>query len=260
MRANGGDINTAMRTVAQTNPGVLKEISTRVDHAQGNYRSYTPLEQKIRSVVPFYGWDRHIIQSTYRILAERPALANAGFKIGQQGQHLNMAEFGRLPSYLQGLIGIPRSWLPGWLAKAEGAGTVPVLESKAFEPFSTDVDILNAAKTLVTGNPGAGNDQFSNINPLLTSALEFFTGKSLLTGTALKGHIPGGAITNIPARIALDLPQARIIEQAAGWHPIGASKSPTSSQDTYTQLLALLGLPVKGLNVSRANSLAAKVP
>jgi hypothetical protein len=260
MAENGGDINKALRQVATTDPHILHEISSRVDHAQGNYRTYSAAEQKLRQIVPFYGWDRHIIQSTYRILAERPGTANVGLKLGQQGQQSNLAQYGKLPAYLQGLVGIPKSWLPGWLLKAEGAGTTPVLESKAFEPFSTDADILKFAQSAFSGKPGAANDQLSSVNPYITGALEYATGKNLLTGTALKGHIPGGFFGNVPARIALGLPQARLFEQAIGWHPLGVSKAPTSSQDTASQALTLLGAPIKGLNKARANSLAAKIP
>lgn len=258
MAENGGDLNLAMRQIAKTDPQVLHEISSRVDHAQGNYRNYSPTEQKLRQIIPFYGWDRHIIQSTYRIMAERPALANLGQKVGQQGSQMTLAEFGRLPAYLQGIIGIKPSWLPGWLKRIEGVGT-PVLASKAFEPFSSVADI-GAAGGAVFGKPGTGSDQFSSVNPILTGALEYLTGKSLLTGTPLKGNIPGGLLTNIPARMALGLPQARLAETAAGWHPLGESKAPTASQDWLTQLLTLAGVPIKTLNVPRANSLAAKLP
>lgn len=261
MRANGGDINAALRDVAKTDPHVLHEISRRVDDAQGNYRTYSPAEEKLRQVVPFYGWDRHIIQSTYRILSERPGLADAGYKIGQQGQQQNLALFGKLPPYLQGIIALGD--LPhalGTIGTGTPGTTSPVFASKAIEPFSTVGDLVNLAGAAVSGQPGTGNDQLSNINPLLTSTYEALTGKSSLTGTPLKGHIPGGVVGNVAGRTILDLPQARLAEQILHWHPTGQSKTPVSSRDWLTQLLALMGAPVKKIDPAEANSLASRKP
>ena len=232
LKENGGDINAALRQVAKSDPHVIDDISQRVDHAQGNYRSYTPAEEKLRQVVPFYGWDRHIVQSTLRILLERPGVANYGIKSGQQGQKNIKALYGDLPPYLQGIVSL-------------GGNTV--LSTKAVNPFGSLSDIVAATQ-------GGSPDTLNAINPIIPALIEWKTGKSLVTGQPLKG-------THNPIlRLIEGLPQARLAAAALGKHPLGQSKHPTSnSADFWAQLEALLGYPKKTLNVANANA-AAKLP
>jgi hypothetical protein len=251
LKQNGGDINLALRQVAKSDPHIIDEISQRVDHAQGNYRTYSPAEQKLRQVIPFYGWDRHIVQSTYRILAERPALATAGIHVGQQGQQVTQQTLGALPSYLQGVVKL--SGLPGFMGSLNGA--TPVLNTKAVGPFEADAGLLRIVESLVHGKAGASSEEASSINPLLAATIEQITGRNLVTGAPVKDKLPLGFL-NVPVRAALGVPQARLVEALIGSHPLGQSKHPVSPVDWRLQLASLLGVPVKKLDLAQAHKLA----
>jgi hypothetical protein len=253
MQANGGDINAAMRQVAKTDPHVIEEISARVDHAQGNYRTYSAPEQKLRTIVPFYGWDRHIVQSTYRLLAERPAVAAAGFAVGRAGEQKTLKDFGELPTYLQGIVRL--GGLPGFMGSMDGR--TPAVSTKALGPFEADAAIMRTIESLFHGQAGTSPEEAGNVNPFLVALVEQITGRNVATGSTLKDNLPFG-FGNILPRAILGVPQARLLEEAANWHPLGKPKRPTSAADIQSQLSALLGpLAVKKIDVPSANRIAA---
>lgn len=253
MTRNGGDINQAMREVAKSDPHVLDEISQRVDHAQGNYRTYSPAEQKLRQIVPFYGWDKHIIQSTYRILAEHPLTANVGYNAGMYGTAVSNKEFGALPTYLQGIVKL------GGLPKFMGPlnGRTPVISTKAIGPFSADADILRTAEGLVHGRAGTSSEMANDVNPLLTSLIQQITGRDIVTGTTVRDKLPFG-LANVFIRAGLSVPQLAPLEDYFKMHPLGQSPNPVSQADWQSAIAAMLGTPVKKLDVPHANLVASK--
>jgi hypothetical protein len=249
---NGGDINAAFAEVAKTHPHVIDEISQKVDHAQGNYRDYSPTEQKFRAIVPFYGWDRHIVQSTYRMLAEHPGRTAAAAALGQQGHQINERDFGLLPTYLRDLVKIsPMDRLFG-----PSAGRVTGLSTHAIGPFESDADIAGTLSSLAHGRAGTHTEEASNLNPLFSGMIEQLTGRSLLTGAPLPDKLSHGVL-NVPLRVALQTPQARLAEEYLNVHPLGKRKSsPASLTSFQLQLAALLGIPVKRLDLAHEHQIA----
>ena len=230
----------------------LEEVSRRVDHSQGNYRDYSPAEQKLRQIIPFYGWDRHIVQSTYRLLGERPQLAAAGTVVGRYGSNINQKQFGALPPYLQGIVHL--SHLPSWMGST--TGLTPSILPRALEPFNEDVNLMHAAQAVLPGKQaGTESEALSTMNPLLQGVYEQITGRNPVTGGTVHDKAPFG-MGNVLARTLLNTPQARLIEGSTGKYPwgIGApSKHPTYKADMESQLAAFLGFPVKKLNKYRAH-------
>ena len=182
MAVHGGDINIALRDVARTNPLVINDISRRVDDALGNYRSYNRVERNIKQIIPFYGWDRHVIRSMGRLARDRPQILAGLQKVGQVGDTQNENQFGGpLPSFLKGSIGLPG--LPSWAGPLNGR--IPMLETSSVNPFSTAADIAGLA-----GSRGS-SEVAKSINPLVQGFLEQFTGTSLLTGAPLPKRAVG---------------------------------------------------------------------
>lgn len=254
LRVNGGDINKAIRKVAEAKPEIRQEISRRVDAALGNYRNYSNLEQKIRTVVPFYGWDRHIARSTGRILSEFPHRADAIRAEGQEGNQEQTKLLGNLPSYAEGALKLGH--VPG-IGPLDGR--TPILATHSLNPFSTIPDLTALAAALVHGKAGShgAGEIASTINPFIQAVLEQVTGRNLVTGAEVKGGPAQGVIGNTIANTFGGVPQATLVKQLlASPPPPNASK--LYRQDWQTTLASLLGVPVKKLNLAAAAAQAAK--
>ena len=244
MRANGGDVNAALREIAHTHPQVVNDISKRIDDALGNYRSYSKFERAIKQVVPFYGWDRHIVRSAARLALERPGRLSALRAIGTQGNAVQNETLGPLPSYMQGDIRLPG--LPSFMGPLNGR--TPVMQTSSLNPFHTLVDLGGIPGALFRKS-GTGGDTLSNVNPILQAVLEQLTGRSLLTGQAIKG--------NAFAYEANNIPQVSTLETLFGH---GAPTKPTSlyQYDNAERLASLFGIPIKKVALNTAHLDAAK--
>lgn len=254
MKTNGSDVNAALRDVAKSHPHVINDISKRVDDALGNYRTYSAAEKRIKQLVPFYGWDRHIVRSTARLASERPGTLNALTKEGQVGQQSNDQALGELPSFLQGAIQIHH------LPKAFGpvdAGRTPLLSTHSLNPFNSVADLTRFAAALAAGKAGAHSEELaSGLNPIIQGIIQQMTGRSLLTGGALPKNGPSaGLIGNTAYGVANALPQVSILKQALGK---GKTSKPGSlyQADLPSLVAAFLGAPVKKTNLTAAARLA----
>lgn len=254
MKAHGGDINGVLRDVAKSHPQVINNISKRVDDALGDYRNYSKLERNIKNLVPFYGWDRHIARSTARLLRDHPARLDALAKVGQLGQQTNQGQFGALPTYMQGGVGLPG--LPKFMGPLDGR--TPMLIAPSLNPFSTDADIANLATGLVSGQAGVnGNALASDFNPIVQAIIEQITGRSLLTGAALPKNGPArGVLGNTIASMAGGLPQVMIAKDLL--HPPETKPTALYRKDIETALAQLLGIPVKKVNLQTAHLYASE--
>lgn len=224
MAHNGGDVNAALVEVSKTHPQLINEISRRVDDALGNYRTYNRLERAIKNVVPFYGWNRHIVRSVARLALERPQVLDALYNEGTEGKALADKIVGLLPAYLEGAIGL-----------GEHGGHERILDMHSWNPFNTIVDMGEMAKAPF-GKPGGASDAFP-INPFVQDAIEQMTGRSLLSGAPVKGNF----FTRIPAMA----PQVSVAEALSGKHP---KPTATNQSGGLEKLLKYLGLPVEDIN------------
>lgn len=254
MREHGGDINAALRQVAETHPRIIDDISKRVDDALGNYRTYNGLERKVKQLIPFYGWDRHIVRSTARLASERPGTLNALTKEGEVGQQTNDRTLGALPTFLQGAIKLPG--LPGFMGSENGR--TPLLDTHSLNPLHSDADLLSLLQGLVSGQAGTHSEELSSgLNPLVQALIEQITGHSLLTGGAMPKNGPAyGALGNVAYNTAVNLPQSAIIAALTGH---GKKTKPTSlyQSDAQSKIAAFLGASVKKTNLQTAHRMAA---
>lgn len=231
MRHNGGDVNAALREIAQTKPQIIDGISRRVDDALGNYRTYNRLERALKAVVPFYGWNRHLTSSVVRLALERPQVLDALYQTGQEGKPLADAILAALPKYLQGSLGVH---LPTWLGGEPGMQQLLTMQS--LNPFNTIVDEGDIAAAPFH-KAGASSDAFP-LNPYAEAAIEQLTGTNLLTGHPLRGN----ALANEAQHLT---PLQGILHDLIyGRHP---SPTATNQNNELGQLLRYLGLPVENV-------------
>jgi hypothetical protein len=239
MERNGGDINAALQEVAQKSPQTIDGISRRVDNALGNYRTYNKFERAVKAVVPFYGWNRHITSSLFRLASERPQLLDALLNTGQQGKQQADQILGALPSYLEGAVG---AHLPSWLGGQQGATTV--IDPRSWNPFSTIIDEGRLASNLAGGQAGQASDAYP-LAPDVEALIEQMTGRSLLTGAPIKGNAFVDEAKNLSPQVSL----------ATRGTP---TPNAINENRQLAQLMRLLGLPVENLNLAAAQAAAAK--
>jgi hypothetical protein len=236
LERNGGDINDALRQLERTHPQTIDNISRRIDNALGNYRTYNRFERAIKQVVPFYGWNRHITSSLFRLASERPQVLDALLNTGELGKAKADRIVGALPEYLSEVLPVH---LPGALGGQHGAGVQTVIDPHALNPFSTIVD-----EGRLVGSPfthaGAASDAFP-LAPDVQALIEQMTGRSLLTGAPIQGNAFRDELLNL-------VPQESLFTSK---HP----RSPHSINQNrrWAQLLRILGLPVENVNLPAAH-------
>jgi hypothetical protein len=230
MARNGDDVNAALLEVSRTHPQLINDISRRVDDALGNYRTYNRLERAIKNVVPFYGWNRHIVRSVARLALERPQVLDALYNEGTQGKELADKILGALPAYLEGAIGL-----------GQHGGHTRILDMHSWNPFNTLTDMGEMAKAPF-GKPGGASDAFP-ISPFIQDAIEQLSGHSLLTGAPVHGNF----VTRIPNMV----PRVGLAESLLGKQP---NVKAVNQSSAYLRLLKYLGYPVEDLNLAAAGT------
>lgn len=249
-KARGGDINAGLHDVAKTHPQIINEISKKTDDALGDYHSYNAIERQIKQLIPFYGWDRHVVRSMGRIIGEHPARAAAVANIGKQGEQYRDKTLGQVPSFGQGWIKLPG------LPKEMGAlnGRTPILDTGSLDPFSTASDLLG-----LLGKNGS-SEIASEINPFIQGGIQQLTGSSLLTGAPLPKSAVG---QNVPDKIwkaiagtATGVPQVTLAKAAME----GPQSKPAGlyQNDWQSLLAAFLGAKIKKTNLDVAHGEARR--
>jgi hypothetical protein len=187
---NDTALNQAMREVFDLPEGdaIYTKIADEIDRVMGDYRNYSQWERRVRMFSPFYGWLRHIARTTGSMVTENPAGLTVISAISDQAE----------PA-LEGL--------PSFMAQYIGAGDIdpdsgvmPFIDTKPYNPMATIADELATVQAALGIGAMPGNlPEGSNavFGPLISGAVEYLTGESLLTGAPVKDQRPGGILTNV---------------------------------------------------------------
>lgn len=238
-RKNGGEIR--------------QRVAQRVMDTMGDYHTLSPGERRLRSVVPFYTWDRHITRHITQVLGEHPARVDALSKLGQQGTVQSEKILGDIPAFLKGSI--PLSLLG---LHVDHPSRIATLQANGLNPYSTLPDLANSLTRLVSSKGGsAGETVGSQINPFLESAIEQISGSNPLSGTPAKKE-PGGVLGGTFLGTMGNLSQANVLKSLLGGTP--QPKNPNHpflyEKNPMQYLSALLGIPIKQVNPAAAAKLA----
>lgn len=237
---NTRDVGTALKAVKAQNPIITQAISRRVDDALGNYRTYSNFEKAIKTVVPFYGWNRHLTMSVARLATERPQVLDALANTGKYGKPQANKILKNLPGYLQGSV---KADLPGWLGGTTNPKQMSLLTMSSLNPFNTLTDEGKIIGGL-TGHPGAlqqGSGTWP-INPFAQGLIQQMTNTNLLTGNQFKKGTGNQFINTLESAA----PQEGLFKDLlnGGTHP---TKHATNRNTTYGQLMRLIGVPVENV-------------
>lgn len=172
----------------------------------GNYSFFSPMERRIKNVIPFYSWYRHIM----KVAAREYTGKGAPLYVAMAQVAKDYPELADYPSFTENFIPFQKD-LPGSAAGENGRKRY--LDMANMNPFATVPEVLAAVATIagtVTGvgvKPGQGGGEvLSLVNPLITAPLEVWSGRDLRTGA----NVDSGSI---PARILMKLPPAELIKR-----------------------------------------------
>lgn len=239
------------------NPAVRSWVTDRVDNILGQYHHYNAVEAGIKKWVPFYGWDRAIMRHAWVMAAERPMEAATFARLGEGGAQETKDFLGdHIPDFL--LSSIPMKFLG--LGGGSGNRT-NVLSTSGLNPYSAIPGITDAVASVV-GLGGRPNEAIaSQVNPLITGAVEWGTGSSLLTGAPIPKQ-PGGLFGNVYRSTAEATPLVKLAETLANGprqakrDTQGNIRSPLLYKgDIQQQISALLGFPIKEYSPQKAEDL-----
>lgn len=245
----GGKAHDAAVGAVLSDPGSRELMYRNLDNILGQYHHYNRAERAVKTAVPFYGWYRAIMRHAWAVSSKNPELVSAYVRAGEgSSDDLQNLLGGHLPDFL--LTSVP-------LAKAvPGLDRVKVLNTTGLNPYSTIPQVTDAAGA-VLGVPGArpGEDVSALSNPVVTGAVEWATGTSLLTGAPIKRQ-PGGLAGNVGRTLTEQTPGVALIKSA-----INGPRQPKPGQtllykgDTKQYLSSFLGFPQREVSLSKASEI-----
>jgi hypothetical protein len=197
----GKSFNDAV-TEASASPVFRARIQAHVNNSLGEYHYLNPTEKAIRQLVPFYTWDRAIARHGVHMALEKPGRVAVATRQGEAGTHQTEQALGNIPDFLKGALPL-----------GEGSqGRTKILTTQGLNPYASIPDVADTVGALVgIGNAKPAGVIASQINPIITGAIESATGQSLLSGARLP-HRKGGIIGQTASDIVESLPQVKLAE------------------------------------------------
>jgi hypothetical protein len=195
-----------------------QEIARKIDDTLGDYANYTATEQRVKKIIPFYGWNRHASRFLYGAARDKPhqlLALNQISKIGAQA-HLDNGWAGT-PDFMKGYLHI-------------GGKT---FDTHGLNPLTGATDTLKSVKQVVNGDPSIG-EAANNLNPFIGAGIQALTGKSLLTGAPIQ-RSTHGILGSVAQQTITGLPQWKLAMKAV---PDGGPD--TSNPHTYLTPTGLL--------------------
>jgi hypothetical protein len=230
-------------------PGVANQAVEEANRTLGDYLHYTPAEEHLRSIIPFYGWVRAITKIAILTAAETPGRTLLISRLGELAIQENEGKYGPLPYNLMGMIGL----------SGVKNGEVTGIPTRGLNPASSFADVLKGVTGIASGNPGEGAAALAEIgpHPFLQGLYEWASGKSMLTGGKVKPVILPGLLGYELGSIGANLPPVRLGMTLAG-HP-RPSKLYANNASKRDAALGFAGVPVKRVRLQQAN-LSARLP
>jgi hypothetical protein len=248
---DGKSFEDAAQQALKANPMLRDRAANTALLHIGNYEAFSKREQKLKNLVPFYSWDRHIVLHTLHLLSYQPVRAAALGSVGNLGSQLTDKAFGNVPIYM-------RTNLP---LSALGIASNKTLETIGLNPYSSIADLAGAGLGLTLGsklgpNFAPSEDTAGQLSPLITGLIQGLTGKSILTDKAISTY--GGPISTAAVNVFNNLPQVKLARLALFGAP-QKTNAPLYA-DTFERLLSKYGgIPIQQPNLGAAAAIEAKI-
>lgn len=252
----GKSFDEAAQEVLRRNRNNIRERA--VEHIRsiaGDYTAVHPGEKLMSDLIPFYLWDKHIVKHFGNMVTDKPGRVAAMQQVSLLGSKKAKEMLGTLPSFMQTALPLEMFGLKGH------NGRTPLLMTTGMNPYSTVGELADFARGLTTGGPAnPGESVASQINPLLTAAIEQISGHKLGTQAPPPQH--GGVIPSVLVNAAEGTSYGQLIQrlaqQASGnvpqpKHPNQPFLYERTPEET---MLGLLGFPRKNVSLTRAQQMA----
>lgn len=250
----GVSIDEAASRVLETNVNSIRERAVQhVRSVAGDYVTRGPIENLVQSIVPFYLWDKHIVQHIGAMASEQPGRLALTQQVSRMGNDEVQKYLGQLPDYLGNV-------LPLEMLGIKGHGDrVPIMTTQGLNPYASIGDIAQTLAAFTTGEgSNQGEDAASNLSPLITGLVEQISGHRIGSDAAAQTH--GGVIPGVVANTVSQLGYAQLIQRLLGGGSDVTSKgTPTLYQHSPDEsLTSLIGIPLRHLSKTTAAGLASK--
>lgn len=267
LRAAGMSVEKAQvqaMTIASENPAVRAIVRQNVNRISGQYHTYTNTERNIRTLVPFYAWDRHIAAHFKDLATRAPYKVAMGAALGSLGQlHLQQI-MGNTPDFLQSAI--PAKLLTGplgilgWMVGGNTNGRTGVLNALTLSPYGSIGDLTKTAMGVagLTPHLRLGESFGAQLNPLVQQAAQQLSGVDMMTGQTLKGGA-GGPLAQMYLQTYAHVPQMALLSAMLGQEGSSTTKAgnPTLyEKNLQASLSSWLGLPIRQVNRDTEHHLA----
>lgn len=121
---------------------------TRATTALVDYHNLAPIERSIiRTVFPFYAWQKGIILTTAKLGLDHPVRTRIAMLLGQM-QEEYLVDFFNAAADLQGAPGLEIEDIPEWYQQFLGRRVI-----RSFNPFADPIDLLTTEGILRSVNP-----------------------------------------------------------------------------------------------------------
>jgi hypothetical protein len=173
----------AATEVLAKNPDLVRTVNQNVQDVMGNYASLIGPERALKTISPFYAWQRHIVRNSVHMALDKPIRTALLTDIGEQGSEWVTKEFGGvIPHFGQGLLPLGGNKPNGGILRR------PVLSTASFNPWAQVGELARTGEAtlgLASGGdvPTLGETYGSLLNPFLTAGVGALAQKNLFTGT-----------------------------------------------------------------------------
>jgi hypothetical protein len=252
-------IDRAMAQDGLRGGGRLRQmVSEQVMDVMGDYHSYTKAERAIKELVPFYGWDRHIMRHMQKMMNDRSGTVAAGARLGQVGAEETERLLGEIPAFLEGAIPLSLFGLD-----FDHPSRIAVLSTTGANPYATVADLFEAGSGAIgSGELRLGDSIGGNLNPLIGGLLEQLSGTDLTTGVPKNKR--GLPLLEPYAETFENLTHYKLLQSLL--NPQKPKKNKQTGKrtpflfekDPTEYALSLLGVPVKQMHKKRGKEMAAR--
>ena len=174
----------AASQVLSKNPDLVRTVNKNVEDVMGNYSSLIGPERALKTISPFYAWQRHIVRNSLHMALDKPIRTTLMSKVGEMGSDWVTKEYGGvIPHFGQGLLPIGGNKPNGGILRR------PIISTASFNPWAqvgelarTGQATIGLASGSTEGMPRLGETYGSLLNPFVTAGIGAIAEKNLFTG------------------------------------------------------------------------------
>lgn len=248
----GIDTDTAISRALRGNPSLQRRAAEHARVVAGDYFTLRTWERRVRDIIPFYLWDRHIVKTTGNMVADTPGRVAIAQQISDIGVEETERLLGDIPEFLKGAVPFDL------LGLDSDKGRKNVLLTASLNPWATIGEIAALGQALTIGG-GQPRDALMGAHPFITGGIEFVTGRSILSGAPK--DTDGGLVFSVADNAISGLPMFRIAEALVSEDEdtTAAGNPRLYRRDDKSPISSFLGVPIRSVSPEAASRMKASM-